>query len=67
MSARPAAQISLFKNEYTFLSNFLVIGLCNSSANSRFGITSLLAAPPLNLFWRVAEVLKLEDFLSKGL
>ena len=55
MSARSTPQILSLKDEYTFrFSNFLIIGLCSSSANSWFGIISLLAAPP-------------EVFLSKKL
>ena len=43
------------KEKYTFhFSNFLLTGLCNSSANCWFGINSLLIAPP-------------EDFLPKYL
>ena len=43
---------------YVFL-NFLLIGLCNSSANYWFGMISLTVAPP--------EVLVPADFLSKHL
>ena len=43
ISARPAPQILSLKGEYTFrFSNFLIIDLCNSSANCRFAVTSLL-------------------------
>ena len=47
ISARSAVQILFIKDECTFLlSNFLIIGLCNSSANSLFDIFSFLIAPP---------------------
>ena len=47
ISARSVPQILYIKGEYTFrLWNFLVIGLCNSSANSWFLIFSFIAAPP---------------------
>ena len=47
ISTRSAPQITLsLKDEYTFrFSDFLIIGLCNSSANSWFGITQFLTAP----------------------
>ena len=42
VSARSGPQILSLKDEYTFrFSNFLMIGLCNFSANSWFGINSL--------------------------
>ena len=53
ISARSATQILSIKVECTFLFlNFLIIGLCNSSANSLFEIFSFLIA---DLF-RVAKV-----------
>ena len=55
MSARSAPQILFLKDGYTFrFSKFLIISLCNSSANSWFDITSLLKLLP-------------EDFLLKNL
>ena len=55
ISARSAPQILFIKDECTFLFlNFLIIDLCNSSANSLFDIFSFLIGP--------AEV-----FLSKNL
>ena len=63
ISARSAPQILSMKNECSFfISNFLVIGLCNSSANSLLDIIQFFIAPPANLFARVAEL-----FLSKTL
>ena len=54
MSARSAPQMLSLKEEETLrFSNFLIIGLCNSSANCLFHIISL-----------VGEVLA--DFLSKN-
>ena len=48
ISARSAPQVLSLKDEYTFrFSNFLVIGLCNSSANCCSDIISPLIA---NLF-----------------
>ena len=45
--ARSAPQILSLEDEYTFLSfNFLIIGLCNSSANSLLDIISFLIPPP---------------------
>ena len=62
ISARSAPQILCIKGECTFLFlNFLIIGLCNSSANTLFEIFSFLIPLPANLFARVAEV-----FLSKN-
>ena len=49
-----------YYKEFTVgFSNFLITGLCNSSANSWLDIISLLTAP--------RELLTLEDFLSKYL
>ena len=49
ISARSLPQILSIKGEYTFqFSNFLIIGLCNSSAKSKglwFIIFSFLTAP----------------------
>ena len=43
ISARSATQILSIKGEYTFLFlNFLIIGLCNSSANSFIDIVLFL-------------------------
>ena len=50
-----ALQILSLNDDYTFLFlTFLIIGLCNSSANSLLEIYSFLIDPP-------------EDFLSKNL
>ena len=74
ISTKLAAQILSLKDEYTFcFSNFLIIGLCNSSTNSWFNIILLLTAPLGNLFLvamfsdraDLVEVLALEDSLSK--
>ena len=47
ISATSAQQILCIKDEYTFLfSNFLKIGLCNSSANPLLDIISFLITPP---------------------
>ena len=47
ISARLAPQILSVKVESTFrFSSFLIIGLCNSSANSWFEIISLLSVSP---------------------
>ena len=47
MSARSAPQILFRKDEHTFLFlRFLIIGVCNSSANSLFEIFSFLIAAP---------------------
>ena len=63
--ARSAPQMLPIKGECTFhFLNFLIIGLCNSSANSLFEIFSFLIPLPANLFHvvkvfphaRVAEV-----------
>ena len=55
ISARSAPQILSIKDDCTFLFlNFLVIGLCNSSANSLLEISFFLIPLP-------------EDFLSKNL
>ena len=57
ISARSVPQILSIKDEcaFSFL-NFLITGLCNSSANSLFEIFSFLIPIPANLFARVAEV-----------
>ena len=74
MSATSVSQILSIKDECTFcFLNFLVIGLCNSLGNYWFDIFSFLIPPLANLFSaakfsvraHVAEVLALEDFLSK--
>ena len=50
ISARSSPKILSIKGYFTFLfSNFLIIGLCNSSANSLFNI-SLLLIPLPSLF-----------------
>ena len=47
ISSRSAPQILSIKDDCTFLfSNVLIIGLCNSSANSSFCIIYFLIAPP---------------------
>ena len=57
ISARSATQILSIKGEYTFLFlNFLIIRLCNSSANSLIFLIQLLEAD-----LSVSEA----DFLSK--
>ena len=43
------------------------MGLYNYSANSWLEIILLLTARPANLFASVAQVLAIEDFLSKKL
>ena len=54
MSARSAPQLLSTKDKCTFVFlNFLIIGLCNSSANFLFKIFSFLAVLP-------------ENFLSKN-
>ena len=46
VSARSVPQILSVKDEGTFLfSNFLIIGFCNSSANSLLDIISFLTVP----------------------
>ena len=53
ISARSAPQILSIKDECNFLFlNFLIIGLCSSSANSLFDIFSCLTAK----LFRVAQV-----------
>ena len=55
-SERSAPQILSIKGENAFrFSNFLIIGLCNSSARSLLDMISFLIAPPANLLVRVAE------------
>ena len=51
--------LSLNKEHTLCVLNFLINGLCNSSANCWFDIISVLIAPP--------ETLTPEDFLSKNL
>ena len=47
ISAKSAPQILSIKGDYTFLLlNFLIIGLCNSSANSSLDIISSLTFAP---------------------
>ena len=47
ISAKSAPKILSIKNDCTFLlSNFLMISLCNYSANSLLEIISFLTAPP---------------------
>ena len=64
---KSASQILFLKDEYTFpFSNFLIIGLCNSSANCYiakskvhwFDIILLLIAPPEELLSRIYQSLK---------
>ena len=58
MADGSAPQI-LSKDEHSLnFSSFLIVGFCNSSAKSRFGIISLLTAPPANLFHVVKEPLR---------
>ena len=62
ISARSATQIFCKKDEFTFcFSKFLIIGFCNSSANSWFNIFSFLT-PPLEADLSVSKA----DFLSKN-
>ena len=69
ISARSALQILSVKGECTFgLSNFLIIGLCNTSANSWFRKISHLTAPLQNLFYvaKVSDLARVtDDFLLK--
>ena len=47
ISKRSAPQILSVKNDYTFIfSNFLILALSNSSANSSLWIISFLRAQP---------------------
>ena len=63
ISGRSAPQILSLKDNYIFrFSSFLITGLCNSVANSWFGISSLITPLPPTLFARVAE-----NVLSKNL
>ena len=63
-SVKLAPQILSIKDERIFFFNFLIIGLCNSSANSSvvkykrrwFDIFLFLTAPVATLFSGVAEV-----------
>ena len=51
------------KDEYTFgFSNFLIIGLCNSSANSLFDIFSFLTETPEVFYQKKYKPLKLDLF-----
>ena len=43
-----------------------MIVLCYSLANSCFETISLSIAPPANVFAKLAELLELENFLSKS-
>ena len=53
VSTRSAPQILSIKGDCTFLFlNFLIIGLCNSSADSLFEIFSFLIALPEFLFYQ---------------
>ena len=71
ISARSTPQILSIKHKCTFLSsNFLIIGLCNSSANYLFKIFSFLVPPPeadLSLLAKVSDHASEADFLSKNL
>ena len=68
ISARSVPQILSIKGDYTFsLLNFLMIGLCNSSANCWSDIFSLLIPLPANLFASVAEVFLSKSFFMKNL
>ena len=59
ISARPAPKILSIKCYCTFLFlNFLVIGLCDSSANSLLEIFSFLTVPPKGFLSKNYEPLK---------
>ena len=63
ISTISAAQILSITDEYTFhISNFLIIGLCNYSANCWPDIFSLLIPPP-----KADLSPSKADFLSKSL
>ena len=70
-SARSAPQILFIKGEGTFLfQNFLIIGLCNSSALSLFKIFSFLTAdlfPVAKVSDHARVTAASEGFLSKNL
>ena len=71
ISEGTAPQILSIKDERTFnFSDFLIICFCNSSANPRFDMISLLIVSPADLF-RIAKVSDFvgvsDDFLSKHL
>ena len=63
-----ALQILFSKDEYTFsFSNILLIDLCNSSANCRFLITSLLRVDlthAAKVSYPALEAASPQDFLS---
>ena len=62
-SARSAPQLSSGKAEYTFrFSNFLIIGLYNSCANSLFEIFSFLTAPPEDILSKIYKSLEQDLF-----
>ena len=63
ISARSVPQILSIKIECTFLSlNFLIIGLCNSSANSWFDIFSFLISLPEVFYQNIYIPLKQDLF-----
>ena len=73
ISERSTTQILSIKVEFSFLfSNFLVIGLCNSSVNSLLSIISFLIAPPAVFLQKIYNTLKqvcvdlhhISDFLA---
>ena len=64
ISARSAPQILSLKNESNFLFlNFLIIGLCDSSANSLLDIISfLIALPDVSFYQKFYKPLKKDRF-----
>ena len=63
MSAKSALQILSIKGECTFLLlNFLIIGLCNSSANSWIEIFSFLIPLPKVFYQKIDKPLKQDLF-----
>ena len=59
VSARSAPQILSVKGECNFLlSNFLIIGFCNSSATSLWDIISFLTVPPERIYQKKYKLLK---------
>ena len=63
ISAKSAPQIFSIKDECPFrFSNFLIIGLCNSLANSWFDIISLLTSTPEAFYLKVYKPLKQDPF-----
>ena len=59
ISARSAPQLLSIKDECTFLFlKFLIIGLCNSSANSLFEIFSFLTVPAEVFYQKICRTFK---------